>query len=293
MNELIPAYFGHHKCGSTWIMTVLSQVCRHIGINTNYYYSPKSWGYNGKNKYTLDKVINDLHIDFVGYTSADLRYVGDISKYRGVHIIRDPRDIVTSSYFSHLHSHPSEGWPELDIFRDKISNLSKSEGFMSNIDFTAKLPLDGFDLDLFKSMEEWNYKNSNILELKYEDIIINPYKSFIKIFDHFDITANVSLNINNIVNHILIEASQKILRLVNHKISNVKLPEWFILYIVYKNDFSNITNRSIGEENIKSHLRKGLSGDWKNHFNEDHIKYFKNNYNDILVKLGYENDDKW
>ena len=294
MNKRIPAYFGHHKCGSTWIMKVISQVCRHMGIQHDHYYSPKKWGYSKNEKNTLDKVMYDLNSDFIGYTGADLRYIGDINKFRGVHIIRDPRDIITSAYFSHLHSHSTSGWPELAKFRKEIGNMSKEEGFLLNIDFTSRLPVDGLDLDLFKSMEEWNYKTSNILEMKYEDIIINPYKSFIQIFDHFGFTAHVSINVINIIYHTLFDSMQRVLRLLNLSIKNKKIPEWYILYCVYYNDFSRLARgRTQGDENTKSHFRKGISGDWKNHFNDDHKDYFKKYYNEILVKLGYENDDKW
>ena len=87
---------------------------------------------------------------------------------------------------------------------------------------------------------------------------------------------------------------QKALRLLNLSIKNKKIPEWYILYCVYYNDFSRLARgRTQGEENTKSHFRKGISGDWKNHFNHDHKDYFKKYYNEILVKLGYENDDKW
>ncbi len=39
--------------------------------------------------------------------------------------------------------------------------------------------------------------------------------------------------------------------------------------------------------------RKGIVGDWQNHFTEDHQRAFKEIAGDILIKLGYETDTDW
>jgi hypothetical protein len=64
--------------------------------------------------------------------------------------------------------------------------------------------------------------------------------------------------------------------------------------IVYQNRFSKLADgRTEGDEDQKSHYRKGLPGDWMDHFNGQHKRYFKEHYNDLLVKLGYEKDNDW
>ena len=40
-------------------------------------------------------------------------------------------------------------------------------------------------------------------------------------------------------------------------------------------------------------VRKGISGDWKNHFNEKHKAIFKHNAGELLIKLGYETNLDW
>lgn len=294
MSKVIPAFFGHHKCGTTWIMKVIAQVFRHMGIKHDHFYSPKTWGYNQDNQYTLDKVVDDLHSDFIGYTSADLRYIGNIKKFRGVHVIRDPRDIVTSAYFSHLYSHPTTDWPELIEFRKKLEKMPKDKGFLANMKFTAGLSVDGIDLELFKSMLNWDYTRSNILEVKFEDMIMNPYNSFIQFFNHFGFIQNENLTSVGIIYHFVRDNIQKILRITNLRLKSNRIPDWYVLYSVYMQDFSRLTSGRVeGQENIKSHFRKGISGDWKNHFNQQHKKFFKDNYNDLLIKMGYEKNDNW
>jgi hypothetical protein len=39
--------------------------------------------------------------------------------------------------------------------------------------------------------------------------------------------------------------------------------------------------------------RKGIVGDWRNHFTEDHQRVFKEVAGDILIRLGYEKDTDW
>lgn len=44
----------------------------------------------------------------------------------------------------------------------------------------------------------------------------------------------------------------------------------------------------------KSHtFRSGKTGGWKEHFNKEHKKLFKDVAGDLLVKLGYENNNDW
>ena len=51
--------------------------------------------------------------------------------------------------------------------------------------------------------------------------------------------------------------------------------------------------RERGVEDAHNHYRKGVAGDWRNHFEPVHVEYFKRNYNDLLLRLGYETDPHW
>ncbi len=53
------------------------------------------------------------------------------------------------------------------------------------------------------------------------------------------------------------------------------------------------TGRKKGQEAEHSHLRKGVAGDWRNHFTDVHVKQFKSSYPGLLARLGYEADDNW
>src|SRR4030095_9784796 len=70
------------------------------------------------------------------------------------------------------------------------------------------------------------------LLLKYEDILGNEYTFF-----------------ENLIEYCQIEVSRERLR-----------------DIVHYNIFETATGRKPGQEDVNAHLRKGIAGDWKNHF---------------------------
>jgi lipopolysaccharide transport system ATP-binding protein len=51
--------------------------------------------------------------------------------------------------------------------------------------------------------------------------------------------------------------------------------------------------RRQGDENNGSHYRKGVSGDWRNHFTPRVTAAFKQRFGDLLIAGGYERDRTW
>lgn len=103
--------------------------------------------------------------------------------------------------------------------------------------------------------------HDSFLIVRYEDMYSNPKKEFNRVLTHFDI------------------------KLTNETIDG-------ILNVISK---SSLEGRNI-EERLKTHkntLRKGGSGDWKNHLSAEDIESFKLKANHQLIKLGYESDADW
>jgi hypothetical protein len=148
-------------------------------------------------------------------------------------------------------------------------------------------------------MYNWDYSWPNIQEIKFEELAHNPYRIFLETFQFLGILDDsrprfktrfsflISMYINNRLHRKSI--GYKPFRVPIHKI-----PVERLLGIVYENDFSKKAGgRKPGEEDVKSHYRKGIAGDWRNQFNEEHKKFFKDHFNKLVVKLGYETNDKW
>ncbi len=273
----ILAYFGHHKCATTWLNDILVQICERIGLSIVIIHNSKLFNDNLES-------IKRHQIDFLSYINADIENVKKLeNNFLGFHVIRDPRDIVVSAYYSHLYSHPvGDGWPDLIEHRKNLQNSPKDKGLFMEMDF-----LDNF---VFRNLYNWDYQQPNVVEIKMEDLIIDPNKVLLDVFDFLHLIHNCEdSNIQYDYNTMKLEDC---ITVTNNNRNGI--PSKDLLSIIHNNRFSLKANgRNSGEEDVKSHYRKGSSGDWANHFNPDHKQYFKEKYNDLLIMLGYESRNDW
>lgn len=69
---------------------------------------------------------------------------------------------------------------------------------------------------------------------------------------------------------------------------------WLVTQTTEKYDMRRQTGgRKAGEEDRSSFIRKGVSGDWVNHFTRDTSKLFHELAGDALLALHYEEDPDW
>jgi hypothetical protein len=231
-NGLI-GYFGHHKCATQWMKGLVRGIGPVVGRTVQRYFNAREF----------DRDLNsipDRESTLVCYTNADFRFVKRAEGLRGWHMVRDPRDIVVSSYFSHLYSHPTSVFsgpdaasqqrdlPELEQHRQTLQSLPKAEGLMLEMEARATQ---------FRIMMRWDYERENLLEMRMEEVTADPLSAL------REITAFTGLyGVNGL--------------------DDEKLSE-----IVAANDFRVYTGgRAPGEEDVTSHYRKGVPGDWKLHF---------------------------
>lgn len=281
-NKPMLAYFGHHKCATTWINSIISLVCYDLNLNTTNLTNPRMFEFN------LDIFVQENDVDFLSYTNADIQFVQNLDNFLGFHVIRDPRDIVVSAYFSHLFSHSIEGWPALIEHRKRLQNVSKDEGLFIEMDFRK---------NQFDTMHNWDYAQPNVLEIKMESIINSPYETMLDAFTYLRLVDETISSKQRFV-YLLTSSINRLHKKNKQKfpfsISRTKIPTETLLGYIYYNRFSKMAgDRKKGEEDRRSHYRKGEAGDWKNHFTEKHCNYFKQNFNDLLIKLGYETTIKW
>jgi hypothetical protein len=234
-------YFGHHKCGTTWIQGILADVARLAGLTIRAHHYENL--FDGDILALREKEPFDLWC----YSNADFNFVRDID-VRGFHVVRDPRDMIVSAYFSHRYSHADGSWPRLRHYRPYLRTLSKDDGLIKEMEFNAIF---------LHQMLMWDYDTPNILQLRFEDLVAQPYLTFRSILEF--------------------------LALVPAQISANDLQA-----VVDDHSFVRLSGgRRRGEEDTGHHYRKGVPGDWRHHFTRRHIDYFNALYSPLLEKLGY------
>ena len=62
---------------------------------------------------------------------------------------------------------------------------------------------------------------------------------------------------------------------------------------VRRHSFERVFGRKPGTEDVASHLRKGVAGDWRNHFDSRLKTAFKERFGDVLTLTGYEPSLDW
>lgn len=240
-------YFSHHKCGTRWISQVLDGMRAKAGL--------KRALSTGADTFQGDIVAarQRSKFDLWYYINADYQFVRTVPDLAGFHVVRDPRDMIVSGYFSHAYSHSDATFPRLRHYRPYLLSLDKEAGLLAEIEFS------GIYLYHLKS---WNYDDPRILECRFEDIIADPVPWFGRFRDILDLSDRVTRpDIEQLCEDTSFCA-----------LSGGRRP---------------------GETNEHHHYRNGVPGDWRRHFTPRVTEEFKKWYAPLLVKLGYERDDNW
>lgn len=154
--------YTHHKCGTNYIGSIIHQMHVDHGVQI-------PWDSNA----CYQKILHER------------------KSQPGLHIIRDPRDIVLSSYHSHINDeayngikgHPLTNWPELQAHRLKLQNVSLEEGLYMDMMFiespnwmTTTLPYRKRVQPPMIQILTWDYDNPYIETLRMEDWVDNTHE---------------------------------------------------------------------------------------------------------------------
>jgi hypothetical protein len=246
----------------------LRRVCERIPLRKAVVSSPEHFGG------CLEQFVLNNDFDLVSYINADQASVSSLTMpFRAVHVVRDPRDVLVSAYFSHLHSHPTTRWPELVEFRSRLAGLNTKDGLLAELDFISELPTNGYNLRPFRSMMEWNYADSRILELKFEDMVTDPDSFFRRMACHLLLSGT--------------PLAVYVSRIKRKLVGTPRLLEdGEVLDIVGRRTFTKLSGQS-------HHYRKGEPGEWRDYFDKDIALEFERRFPGLLQQLGYESDTRW
>ena len=226
--------------------------------------------------------------DIVSCITADRQQAEVLRPDCAFHVIRDPRDIIVSAYFSHRNSHRIDGLPHIAAHRAALREVSTEEGLLLEMEFSRNELLE---------LGDWDYANGRILEVKMEELTTRPYDTFVSIFRHLELLApdepirthrRAAVWMGRLANRLARGHGLGWLR------RRVPVTGETLLGTVYAQRFEAQTRgRSQGIEDATSHYRKGIAGDWENYFTSAHAERFVARFGDLLIKLGYEEDHGW
>lgn len=262
-NDVV-VHFSYHKCMTVYYLRIMRELSNEFGFFYHHFNS---------NSHDFEKaVLNQTEKRVLSVNNkSDLRF-NEYPKYKGSHFVRDPRDLIVSGYRYHLWSKEEwcndpnwRGWAwvtEHPYFNKYIMDSKiGSPVEISYKDYLNKFNVEkGLILELIRcqhmlsQMQQWNYSNSKIIEIKYEEIIGNEAETFERIFSHYEFHPK------------LIERGVEIA------------------------DQLSLKNQKKSET---AHVRKGTLKQWESEFTTLNKDLFKNMNGDLLIKLGYEKDLSW
>lgn len=250
------------KAASQWFISFLTDVVREsnkkFNINTFVDYRESVIFRDSEYKrpsYALQRELYTFQNDEFGFNKLKKNslytsfYVGpnilnflNTNQAKVFFILRDPRDLVISWYYSAKYSHtPSE---EINRVRSFLMNCSFEEGIKFSINQMS-------EFGLFEGMKGWMFRaeNKDLYRIYLYDDFVEQYENFC-----LDLISFLDL-----------------------KIRNASYDE-----IINKHSYKNYSNgRNKGESDNKSHYRSASINQWKNELSDELIEYFELKTNDL------------
>lgn len=177
-------------------------------------------------------------------------------------VLRDPRDQAVSRAF-HIRRSPYHPW------RERLAGMSDDEALLACIEGRAARgsgALPGTK-EMISLAQSWRDAGDLYMCVKYEDLVADTVAAF-----------------HRVLQFILISMDE---RLVETIVERNRFERYTVGRKIWK------TPRKSGEQDSQSFYRKGIVGDWKNHFKKEHIRRFKEIAGEALIELGYETDTDW
>lgn len=228
----------YHKSGTVWMLRLFQGVANSLGLKlhrSRQGYEPGA----------------DIYMAYKSVVPVELQDVD----FRGVHLIRDPRDVILSG----MHYHRTAREPWLKIPEDYLGGKSYQETLQGlSPDEQLYFEMDMVGQQTISQMLAWNYQDKRFFEVKYEDLI-SP--------DGVDLFHQIMTFMG---------------------FGGSELEQCLAV-------FRRISLQQVGfvKELNDRHVRSGRPRQWQTEFRRRHGERFVSRLGDCLVRLGYESDNRW
>lgn len=207
------------------------------------------------------KLVVDKFTPYVGTAKVAVEKLRDVfPNAKFVHLVRDGRDVATSGVFHWLNKTLEGSVEEIEI-ENRNSFFRSEKGLPPKRFFT--------DSELTEWAQTWAEptnvmldlgKQSSVLTLRYEQMLNDMQGELRRFFQFAGVRGSA-------------KTMEK---------------------CVADSSFEKMSGgRKRGDERPTAHIRKGISGDWKNYFTRQDANLFTELTGSLLCELGYESDTTW
>ena len=180
--------FGHHKCLTKFFNEIFDKNRHFLGG-----FGPMRDFLRGQTESRFVS-LNDTIVN------PDRHFLRHASIF---HVIRHPKDLITSGYFYHrraaeLWTHREIGFPLAARYRLELAGVLRDEEIaLIGPDVSMHEMLASFDFETGMMIEMiWRkfpcgfnpvpyYENPRVRSVRFEDVMANPYEELVGICDHF------------------------------------------------------------------------------------------------------------
>jgi hypothetical protein len=308
-DEVVPMFFliGRSKSGTSWLMRLFDShpeiLCRGEAKffgedNPNALHGALARSKNlkrwlGHNPWTLrddDPNLDGIVANTISYLMREKlkktgkKIVGDKSPFttpgvveeissicpgaKVVHIVRDGRDVAVSSVHHQWNNAIDQGGRR-KLSREKVAKREAyrkaPEAFGASgesifADEHVAEVARSWSTSVSRAMADAALLGDDYCQVRYEDLLAEPVGEVMRLLEFLGADSDVE------VARGCVQAAS----------------------------FEQLSGgRTQGEEASSSFYRKGIAGDWKNHFSEEDRRVFKEEAGELLIRLGYEDDFDW
>ncbi len=228
-----PMYIlAHHKCATVFIARYMRAYC---SMNALTMFQTHLSG------------VRLLHPhDVVVMTNASYGSLfGEIEG--GIHVIRNPLDLIVSAYYSHKATHPVDAWPELAVQRRVLCSVDRHDGMLLTLSFLEREDFfEGAEGPL-RALRRWNFDDQRFANVRMEDLVRLP----------------------NEVLGPLLQAQRP----------DLTLPD------AENHTFEAVTGRAPGVIDDGSHYRSGRPDQWRTELPQSVVEYVRAHFRPLLDRF--------